>query len=147
MNILMLLLVALAGGGVPVQIAANARLRETVQSPALGITLAFAVGTVGMALLTLSGVMGRGQLSGAAAAPWWAWTGGLLSAFAVIITLLSAQKGGESATIATFIFGQLLVASLLDNFGWLGVKHTPLNVWRIVGALVVFAGVLIMQKK
>ncbi|BDI29573.1 hypothetical protein CCAX7_16240 [Capsulimonas corticalis] len=147
MNVLMLMMVAIAGGGVSVQIAANNRLREAVQSPALGITLAFAVGTVGMALLTLSGVLGRGHLAGAASAPWWAWIGGLLSAFAVIITLLSAQKDGEEATVATFIFGQLIVAALLDHFGWLGVKQSPLNAWKIGGALVVFVGVLIMQKK
>ncbi len=147
MKYLIVLLVALGGVGVPVQIAANNRLEKAVGSPALSITLAFLVGTIGMVLLTLTGVLGRGSLAGAASAPWWAWTGGLLSAFAVLVTIIGARQAGEEAVIATFVLAQLVTAALLDNFGWMGAKHVPLNAWRIVGAVVVFVGVVLMQRK
>lgn len=147
MNYLVVLLVALGGAGVPVQIAANNRLEKAVGSPALSITLAFLVGSIGMALLTLSGTLGRGHLAGAASAPWWAWAGGLLSAFAILVTIIGAKQAGEEAVVATFVLAQLVTAAVLDHFGWLGVKHIPLNAWRIAGAVVVFAGVVMMQRK
>lgn len=147
MRYLIVLLVILGGAGVPVQIAANNRLGKVVGAPALSITLAFLVGTVGMVLLTVSGVLGRGHLAGAASAPWWAWGGGLLSAFAILVTLIGAKQAGEEAVIATFVLAQLVTAAVLDHFGWLGVKHVPLNAWRIAGAVVVFIGVVMMQRK
>lgn len=53
MKYLIIALVVLGGVGIPIQVAANNRLRDAVESPALATTLAFAVGTLGMATLTL----------------------------------------------------------------------------------------------
>ena len=44
MRYLILLVVVTAGAGIPVQVAANRRLDEAVQSPALSVTMAFVVG-------------------------------------------------------------------------------------------------------
>ena len=88
-----------------------------------------------------------GQLSGATSAPWWAWIGGLLSAFAILVTLIGAKQAGEESVVATFVLAQLVTAAIIDHFGWMGVKHVPLNAWRIAGAVVVFIGVVLMQRK
>lgn len=42
---------------------------------------------LGAGLLFLTGWLGRGQVSQAASAPWWVWTGGLLGVFIVIVSL------------------------------------------------------------
>lgn len=143
MKSLIIALVVLGGVGIPIQVAANNRLRDA----ALAITLAFVIGSIGMALLTLSGVMGRGQLSGVTSAPWWAWVGGLLSAFAVIVSILGLPKAGAGAVIAATVFGQLIAAIVIDHFGWIGVERRPINAWRVGGAVLLLIGALVMQKK
>jgi len=49
--------------------------------------------------------------------------------------------------VACAVFGQLAAALVLDSFGWLGAPRAPLNVWRVVGVVLVFAGVLLVQYK
>ena len=48
MRYLVLALVVFAGAGIPVQVAANKRLEKAVQSPALTVALAFAIGAAAM---------------------------------------------------------------------------------------------------
>lgn len=147
MKYLIIALAVLGGVGIPIQVAANNRLRDAVQSPALAITLAFVIGSLGMAALTLSGVLGRGHLAGATSAPWWVWVGGLLSAFAVVVSVIGLPKAGAGAIVAATVFGQLAAAVAIDHFGWLGVQRAPVNAWRIAGAMLLLVGALLMQKK
>jgi len=91
--------------------------------------------------------MGRGQLSQATQALWWVWIGGLLGVFIVVMSLASLPKVGAAVLIAVTVFGQLLMSLAMDNFGWLGTPKTLLNAWRIGGAVLVFIGVLMTNKK
>lgn len=147
MKYLIIALIVLGGVGIPIQVAANNRLRDAVQSPALAITLAFLIGSIGIAALALSGVLGRGQFSGVTSAPWWAWVGGLLSAFAVVVSIIGLPKAGAGAVIAATVFGQLAAAVVIDHFGWMGVERRPITVWRVVGVVLLLGGALVIQKK
>src|SRR4051794_33459794 len=89
---LMVLLVVLAWIGQPLQAAMNARLRESVGSPALTALLSFLVGGLALMILTFSGALGRGMLSDLGRAPWWAWLGGLSGAFSVITALVALPR-------------------------------------------------------
>jgi hypothetical protein len=81
MPFLLILLVVASALGQPLQIAANSRLREAVQSPALSALVAFVVGSVLLAILVVSGLFERGNFRGLTKVPWWAWTGGVLAVF------------------------------------------------------------------
>ena len=145
MRYLILPLVVLAGAGIPVQVAVNHRLDKALHSPALATTLAFLIGALALAVITLTGLLGRGHLLKAPSAPWWAWTGGALSAFAVIISIIALPRAGAGGVIAATVLGQLLFAVVLDHFGWLDVPRIPINLWRIVGAVLLFAGAMMMR--
>lgn len=147
MSYLFFAIVTVAGAGIAVQVAANKRLEDAVHSPSLATALAFLIGAVFMALLTLTGLMGRGTLGSLSTAPWWAWIGGILSAAVVIVSIIALPKAGAEGVIAATVLGQIIAAALLDHFGWLGVKQEPFNVWRLIGAILLFAGALLMQKK
>ena len=45
------------------------------------------------------------------------------------------------------MLGQLGAALALDTFGWLGLPRLPLSPTRILGALLLLAGVLLIQWK
>ncbi len=135
----------LAGAGLSVQFAVNSLLRQTVGSPALSALISFLVGTVALIALTLSGAMGPGRLEGVGQTRWWYWIGGLCGAFVVTASIVGVRKIGGSGVVAATVFGQMLAALLLDNFGWLGVPRAPLTAPRVFGALLLLAGVLLIQ--
>jgi len=147
MRVVFVVLMTLAGAGLAVQSAVNARLRFYVESPALSATISFIVGLLALLVLTLTGVFGRGRLTPLIGAPWWVWTGGLFGACIVLMAILGIPRIGAGGVVAAAVFGQLVAALILDSFGWLGLPKLPISPWRIAGALLLFAGVLLMQRK
>ena len=138
----------IAGGvGLTLQAAVNSRLREAVGAPVLSALISFLVGGAALALLAVFGVLGRGRLSELAGSPWWIWIGGLFGAFYVVLAVVGVQKVGTAVVISCAVFGQMTAALVLDSMGWLGVPRAPLNLWRVLGAVLVLAGVLLIQGK
>ena len=144
---LILIIVVIAGAGIPVQVASNARLEKAVKSATLSVAISFFVGGLAMAALTMAGVLGRADLAGASSAPWWAWIGGLISAGIVIASIIALPQSGAGAVIAATVFGQLIIAAVLDHFGWLGVPQIRINWYRACGAVLLLGGALLMQHK
>ena len=137
---LIVLFAAVGGGMIAAQAPINARLRLSVGSPMLSAALSFAVGTVALAV----GVLATGALGGvrqAGSAPWWAWLGGLAGAMLVTASLIAAPRLGATTTFVAIISGQVLVAVILDRFGWLGLSARPLTTERLL-ALVMMLGAL-----
>ena len=147
MQIGIVLLLMLGGVGLSLQAAVNARLREAVGSPVLSALISFAVGSAALALMLALGVLGRGRLTGLGGSPWWMWVGGLFGAFYVVLAVVGVQRVGTAVVISCAVFGQMAAALLLDSCGWLGVPRAPLNGWRILGAVLVLAGVWLIQAK
>ena len=147
MQIGIVLLLMLGGVGLSLQAAVNARLREAVGSPVLSALISFAVGSAALGVLLLFGVLGRGKLTDLAGSPWWMWVGGLFGAFYVALAVIGVQRVGTAVVISCAVFGQMAAALLLDSMGWLGVPRAPLNGWRILGAVLVLAGVWLIQGK
>ena len=147
MQIFLVLLLTVAGMGLTVQQAVNSRLRGAVHSPVLSALVSFLVGAVDLGLLSAFGAFGRGKLTDLGTLPWWAWTGGLFGAFYVTLAVIGVPRVGASVVICCAVFGQLLAALVMDSFGWLGVPRAPLTVGRILGVVLVFAGVLLVQSK
>ncbi len=147
MQILIVLLLVLGGVGLTLQAAVNTRLREAVGSPVLSALISFLVGTVPLAVAASAGLLGRGRLSGLGGSPWWMWIGGLFGAFYVVLAVVGVPRVGAAVVVACAVGGQLAAALALDSFGWLGVPRAPLNLWRVLGVLLVFAGVLLVQHR
>ena len=147
MQIGIIALLILGGVGLTLQAAVNARLREAVGAPIGSALISFLVGAVPLGLLAALGVFGRGRLPDLSANPWWIWLGGLFGAFYVTLAVIAVPRVGAAVVISCAVGGQMAAALLLDSFGWLGVPRAPLNIWRIVGAVLVVAGVLLIQQK
>ena len=147
MRVLFAFLLTLGGVGLTLQSAVNSRLGKTIGSPLSGALISFLVGLVPLVLAVALGIGGRGRLSEAAGQPWWVWIGGLFGAFYVTLAILGVPRVGTAVVVACAVFGQLLAALVLDSQGWFGVPRTPINAWRIAGAVLLLAGVLLMQHK
>lgn len=143
-----LYLVALAAGMISsLQSTLNTRLAQSVGGP-IAASL-FSVILTGVCLLAIALVTSAPMVSGASlsAAPWWAWTGGLLGA-AFLVSIIFAIKGLGVASAISFVIGaQIFTALLLDQFGVHGGAATPITLSRAVGAVLLVAGVWLINKQ
>ena len=143
---LYLLICLVAGALMPLQAGVNAQLARWVGHPVVASLVSFAVGT--LALLAYSAAL-RPQLPGLAslsAAPWWVWVGGLLGGVFVTAAAAFAPRLGAATFISVTIAGQVIVSMLLDHFGAVGFAERPVTPLRLIGALLLVAGVLLVRK-
>jgi transporter family-2 protein len=104
--------------------------------------LAFAVG---ISLLCAVGVLlvWERSFSGVRAAvdqPFWLWLGGVMSVFIVLGITVATPRIGVAATIGIVIAGNLVMAALIDQFGWLGQDQVALTGIRVLGLALLAAG-------
>src|SRR5690348_15799782 len=99
-----------AGMLLPVQIGINASLRSIVNSPVLSSFISFFVGTVSLAVLLGFGVYGRRDLSTLQSIPWWVFTGGMICAFDVTVSLMLAPILGSTVTTVAVLAGQVIAS-------------------------------------
>ena len=143
--LLPVLLVVVAGGMIAVQAPTNAMLAKAGGSPVLAALISFAIGTLGLAIVWLfSGNRPGAQPFGAL--PWYAWVGGLYGATFVAVAAYAAPRIGLASLITFGIAGQIAMALWLDNFGALGLPREPINLGRLLGALLVVAGVVLVRR-
>jgi transporter family-2 protein len=69
-----------------------------------------------------------------------------MGAFFVTMTIVAVPRLGAMSVMALLIAGQMAVSLVLDHFGWLGVQVHPITPWRILGAALLFAGVVLIRK-
>jgi transporter family-2 protein len=141
-----LLLTILAGALLPIQTGVNLQLRGLIGHPLLAALVSFVVGTIGLALvalmarapLELESAWGRGQ--------WWQWGGGLLGAVYIVGTIVLAPRLGAATFIAALVAGQMIMSLIIDQYGWVGFAQHAISPLRILGAVLVVAGVVLVQR-
>ena len=132
---------ALAGIAFVVQQAANAKLRGALGSGLWAGFTNFAVG--GLAVLVVIALLREAVPTPSAAgrAPWYAWIGGLLGALYIVGSVFLLPRIGAASLIALILVGQMLASLAFDHFGLMGVPVHAASVPRIVGAVLLIAGV------
>jgi bacterial/archaeal transporter family-2 protein len=144
--ILFLLLALGAGVLLPVQAGVNAQLRSGLGSPVAAALVSFLVGTAGLAavalLLRTPLPLGRAW---AATTPW-QWSGGLIGAVYVLAVIVLAPRLGAATLIAAVVAGQMITSLVLDQFGLVGFPVHSLTPVRLLGAALVIAGVILIQR-
>jgi bacterial/archaeal transporter family-2 protein len=141
-------LTLLAGAALAVQAGMNSQLRMAVGNPIISAVLSFSVGLTGLLVyLSISRPTDFPTLATFSQIAWWKWLGGLLGAFYIVVTVLSAPRIGAASFTGLLIAGQLVTALLLDYFGWVGFEAKPIQWTKIVGATCLLLGVYLMTRK
>jgi bacterial/archaeal transporter family-2 protein len=143
---LLYLLTLAVGVGLAFQVGMNVTLRGVLMSPMVAALISFLVGSLALLLFIL--VTGapwpaRGQVG---AVPVWAWFGGVLGALYVASSIIVGPRLGAAALLALIVLGQLVASLVLDHFGWLGFAQHPLSLTRVIGAVFLFSGVLLIVR-
>ena len=146
-RLLLLLLVALGGAGLTLQMAWNARLRTSTGSPVLTTIISVFVTLLSLALVWASGATNRGSIPAFNSLPKWAWFGGVFAAYYLVASLIGIPKLGAAAVFSLVIAGQMVAALILDSTGAFGVTQIPLSTSRVLGAALLLIGVILIQKQ
>ena len=132
----------LAGTLGAIQTAVNGRLGQAMGSALAAALVSCLVGTAGLLVVNL---ISRPRLRRTGPIPWWMFSGGLLGAAFVLVNAFNAPILGTSLAVSIVLLGQVAAGLVLDHRGWLGVRPRPITVWRLLGAVIVLAGVALVR--
>lgn len=137
------IIMILAGIGVPILAALNARLGVRIGSPAVAATVLFVI-SFSIALITalLTAPQAFAQL---ASAPKHLFLAGALVAFYILSITYIAPYFGIGNAVFFVLLGQLVSAALIDQFGLFGAPVSPISLTRAAGVAVMAFGVWLTQ--
>ena len=134
-----------AGAMLPIQFGINAQLAGWLDSPLRATLVSFAVGTLVLFLVMLAADRDWPSVDRVGGAPWWVWAGGLLGAFYVLGSVVSAPRLGAATLVAVILAGQAVASLLVDHFGWVGFEENSVTPGRLLGMALVAAGVALVR--
>jgi transporter family-2 protein len=141
----LLALPLLAGALIPLQAGINGQLAKHISSVLAAALISFVVGTLALLLLTLW-QREVPLLSAFKGLSWWHWSGGLLGAFFIATAAFAGPRVGALLFMALVIAGQLSIALLLDHFGWVGFRESPVSLGKIAGLLLIIGGIWLIRR-
>ena len=143
-SILLILLIGLAGG---IAVGLQSPL-ASMMSQRLGTLESIFIVHAGGALIALIPLLvyGGGKLGQWRSVPWYALLAGVFGLVVIGAISYMIPRIGVAGSIITVVAGQLLVGTILDQFGWLGAMQRPLDATRLLGLGVVLIGVWLTVK-
>ncbi|MEO7997280.1 MAG: DMT family transporter [Gemmatimonadaceae bacterium] len=147
MNIALTLIAVAMGMMITTQAGINSQLRMALGHPVVAAAVSFVIGTAGLLLAALVLRVPMPDMKQTTTVPLWGWTGGLLGAAYITGSIMLAPRLGAAVLIASVMAGQLVAALVLDHFGLLGFVRQTITPVRLTGALLLFAGVYLIQRR
>jgi bacterial/archaeal transporter family-2 protein len=74
-------------------------------------------------------------------------TGGLMGAVLVSVSLVTVRTLGAGGVVAATVSGQLVVAAILDHYGFLGLDRIGLTPARVAGFVLLLAGTALVTAR
>lgn len=143
-SIILIILIGLAGGiAVGLQSPMASMLTQR-----LGVFESVFIVHVGGAVIALIPLLfyGGGKLSQWRSVPWYTLGAGIFGLVVIAAISYMIPRVGVAASIITVVAGQLLLGTILDQYGWLGASLRPLDLTRGIGLAVVLFGVWLTVK-
>jgi len=145
LNSMMALTLAFCAGVLmSIQPLINARLGKRVGILESAL-ISFLVGMVALVLIVL--FLGKGDLLAARGAPWYLFTGGLIGIFVVTTMIVVIPRVGSGVGMITVLAGQMMMATMIDAYGLLGVQPVDIVPQRIVGLVLLFVSMRLIIGK
>lgn len=141
----LLLLAVIAGAVVPFQSAINANLGRGLGHPLWATLASLLVSIVVLLPVIVALRLPLPSLDFITKAPLWMWAGGTFGVCFISLALILLPKLGASGFIALAMAGQIIASLLLDHFGLFGLVERHLTAPRLIGALMLIAGVALIQ--
>ncbi len=135
-----------AGVAVSAQFGVNTQLRGVVGGTVTAAAISFVVGTAALALAAALVDRRLPDAAAVVAAPPWVWVGGLLGAFYVLASIVLTPRLGAATTVGLVLAGQMVSSIAIDHFGLLRLEAQEAILPRLLGALLILVGVVLVQR-
>ena len=128
-----------------IQSSINGLLGHAVEHPLQASLISFASGTLTVAVCCIAmGDFPPRFVTAPSELPLWIWTGGLIGAVVVTASLVMVPRIGSLLWFGSLVTGQILTATVLDHFGWLGNPRVTASPLRLLGAGLLLAGLMVI---
>ena len=134
----------LAGVGIPLLAALNARLGARIGAPFAAAAVLFVVAFLVAATVMLVSGQAR-ALAALPSQPWHLFLGGLFVAFYVLSVTVVAPRFGVGNAVFCVLLGQMISAAAIDQFGLFGAVVRHITLTRAVGLGAMAAGLALIQ--
>jgi bacterial/archaeal transporter family-2 protein len=139
------LLAVCAGLSFVFQQAVNANLRAEIGSPWWAGFVSYLGGTIVMLVVAVLMREPWPSVQAIQRSHLMSWTGGVFGAIYIAISILLIPRLGAATVIALIVAGQMIGALAFDHFGILGVPVHSVNASRLLGAVLLVAGVVLIR--
>ena len=78
--------------------------------------------------------------------PWYVWGAGALGIMVIAGVSFAIPRVGAAASTMLIVAGQLVIGAVLDHYGWLGVERRPFRPEKLLGFLVIAAGLWLVLR-
>jgi transporter family-2 protein len=140
------ILAIIVGAGLTVQIGMNGTISRIVGSPALASVANFCIGLVALCVVALASGA-RPAPGSITTVPAWAWFGGLFGAAYVASVTVLGPRLGAVVLLALVLLGQMAAALAVDYFGIVGFPQSAVTPSRMLGAVLLVAGVVLIVRR
>jgi transporter family-2 protein len=136
------------GALLPVQAILNTKLGKQTGGPLISSLLSFLVGLIGLFIINLvTNYTALSNMKLLSVSPWYVWIGGLLGAVYVSCVIFVNQQQGVALTFALAVAGQIFMSLFIDHFGLLGAYVRPVSLPKVIGSLLIIAGLILIKNK
>ena len=132
----------LAGAAMSVQGVMNTRLSEKL---GLYESNAWVQGTAFALSLLAMWIWGKGSFRELGQTPKVYLLGGALGLVITLTVMLAIGRLSPTAAISTILIAQLLVAAIIDAFGWLGAERVAFHWNKFAGMALMIGGVVLFK--
>lgn len=142
----LILATVFAGAMIASQGIINGRMSAVMGGPMQAALISFSVGWLALMALNLAFGHRPPPAAEIAAAPWWAWLGGLMGAVVVTLAAAAVPRIGVATYVSAFIAGQLTAAVIYDHYGFLGQQVREATPVRLLGVACLALGVYLIRR-
>jgi len=136
----------LIGGLLAIQGSINSQLGGYLKHPVQAAFVNFLVGTFCLLLFNLFMRTGIPKLSVVTQIPYYLFFGGILGAIFVSSVVILIPKIGVSTMLGASIGGQMILAAIIDHYGFFNLTVHPISTGRIIGIILLIAGIFLIQR-
>ena len=141
----LLLLATFAGAVVLFQSAIKVNLGRGLGHPLWATLASLMVSILVLLPIILALRLPLPSLAFISKAPLWMWAGGAFGVCFISLALVLLPKLGASGFMALALAGQVVASMLLDHLGWFGLVERHVSLPKVLGALLLIAGVVLIQ--